>query len=181
MKTTTSLIALLISSLTVSAWGPKDEARHGWHGPPRGYGQPRKHDHTFVPDEVLRLTYHNVSIACQSRASALVNGTTPGPPLYMKPGKTTWVRVYNDMEDYNATIVSLAQLYTLECSLTICSTGMVLANDLRSSPMAHLQRRSGPFHPCTSSTTKSIQSQTTLERTFTIHTLASRWVQRQDP
>lgn len=106
MKTVFTLITFA-SIVAVSAWGPKDEAGHGWKGPPRGYGRPRKHDHTFVPDEVLRLTYHNVSIACQSRASALVNGTTPGPPIYMKPGRTTWVRVYNDMEDYNATMVSV--------------------------------------------------------------------------
>lgn len=105
MKLPLLLASVLGAILQVLAWGPHDEQRHGWRGPPRGYRHPRTHDETFVPDLVLRLTYEKVSIACQSRASVLINGTTPGPPIYMKPGKTTWVRVYNDMTDYNATMV----------------------------------------------------------------------------
>lgn len=63
------------------------------------------HDSSFVPDHVLRLTYEDVSIGCQTRPSVLVNGSLPGPELRLLPGKTTWIRVYNDMSDYNATMV----------------------------------------------------------------------------
>ncbi|KAI4611795.1 hypothetical protein J4E83_008046 [Alternaria metachromatica] len=36
--------------------------------------------------------------------SALVNGTSPGPELRLPAGKTSWVRVCNDMEEYNTTM-----------------------------------------------------------------------------
>jgi L-ascorbate oxidase len=62
------------------------------------------HDDTFVPDFVLRVTYETVDIACQSRLSVLVNGTSPGPAITLPPGKTSWIRVYNDMEDLNTTM-----------------------------------------------------------------------------
>jgi L-ascorbate oxidase len=62
------------------------------------------HDASFVPDEILRITEENVTIACESRLSVLVNGTSPGPALRLKPGKTTWIRVYNDMEHWNTTM-----------------------------------------------------------------------------
>jgi FtsP/CotA-like multicopper oxidase with cupredoxin domain len=68
-------------------------------------GRPVVHDSDFVPDHVLVVTYENTSIACQSRLSTLVNGSTPGPTLRLQPGKTSWVRVYNNMADYNLTMV----------------------------------------------------------------------------
>lgn len=68
------------------------------------YGPPQCHDSSFVPDHVLRITYENVSIACQSRPSVLVNGLTPGPALRLQPGKVSWIRVYNDMDQYNLTM-----------------------------------------------------------------------------
>ena len=71
-----------------------------------GYSHPQRHDSTFVPDHILHLTYENVSIGCQTKLSVLINGSLPGPELRLKPGKTSWIRVYNDMTDYNATIVS---------------------------------------------------------------------------
>ncbi|KAF2092143.1 multicopper oxidase [Saccharata proteae CBS 121410] len=57
----------------------------------------------FVPDHVLRMTYENISIGCQSRMSVVVNGTTPGPEIRLLAGKTSWIRVYNDMDNYNLT------------------------------------------------------------------------------
>ena len=66
------------------------------------------HDTSFAPDNVLRVSKKNISIACESRMSVVINGTSPGPPLYIPPGETTWIRVYNDMTKENLTMVSLA-------------------------------------------------------------------------
>lgn len=63
------------------------------------------HDATFTPDFYLSITYENYNVACQQRMSVLVNGTSPGPTLRLAPGKTSWVRVCNDMDAYNTTIV----------------------------------------------------------------------------
>ncbi|KAK6332886.1 hypothetical protein TWF696_002905 [Orbilia brochopaga] len=62
------------------------------------------HGRSFVPSYVLRATARNVSIACESRFSVLLNGASPGPTLHMREGQTTWVRVYNDMLEYNLTV-----------------------------------------------------------------------------
>jgi hypothetical protein len=64
------------------------------------------HDNSFHPDYILRATAQNISVACQSRYSVVINETSPGPAIYMEEGKTTWVRVYNDMPDQNLTVVS---------------------------------------------------------------------------
>ena len=63
------------------------------------------HDQTFVPDVILRGTAANVSQACINRLSVLLNGTSPGPEVRLRAGKTAWIRVYNDMDDYNLTVV----------------------------------------------------------------------------
>lgn len=63
------------------------------------------HDGGFTPDFYLSVTYENHTVACQTRMSALVNGTSPGPELRLPAGKTSWVRVCNDMEEYNTTMV----------------------------------------------------------------------------
>ncbi len=57
------------------------------------------------PDYVLVVTAKNITINCQTRYSVVFNGTTPGPPLYMKENYTTWVRVYNRLQDQNLTVV----------------------------------------------------------------------------
>ncbi|KAI0165379.1 putative multicopper oxidase [Hypoxylon sp. FL1284] len=62
------------------------------------------HDEQWQPDYVLRATFETVTMNCEQRDSVIFNGTTPGPPLYMKEGQTTWVRVYNDMNDLNFTV-----------------------------------------------------------------------------
>ena len=63
------------------------------------------HDQTFVPDVILRGTAANISQACLNRLSVLLNGTAPGPEIRIPAGKTTWIRVYNDMDDHNLTVV----------------------------------------------------------------------------
>nr|BAA24288.1 ascorbate oxidase [Acremonium sp. HI-25] len=63
-----------------------------------------KHDGGFVPDHVLRVSSRNISIACTSRQSAVVNGTSPGPELRVPAGQRTWIRVYNDLEQENLTM-----------------------------------------------------------------------------
>ena len=67
------------------------------------------HDASFVPDRILRVTAQNVSMNCESRYSVVVNGTVPGPDLRIPEGKVTWIRVYNDMNDQNLTIVRTTQ------------------------------------------------------------------------
>lgn len=76
---------------------------HAW-GPPNGYGGPRQHGADFHPDIVLRASYQNISVGCMSRASVVINGTSPGPGLRLRPGKTSWIRVYNDMDSFNLTM-----------------------------------------------------------------------------
>lgn len=66
---------------------------------------------------------------CEQRESVIFNGSTPGPPLYMKEGETTWVRVYNDMTDLNFTVVckheSAKTLPYILSNFLKLSTGMV--------------------------------------------------------
>lgn len=68
------------------------------------------HDDTFTPDNVLRISSIDAAIACTHQQSTVINGTTPGPVLTLTADETTWVRVYNDMTDQNATIVSLSSV-----------------------------------------------------------------------
>ncbi|KAK6530127.1 hypothetical protein TWF694_003496 [Orbilia ellipsospora] len=62
------------------------------------------HDSSFRPDLVLRATAQWTSIACEWRWSVLLNGTSPGPTLHLREGKTTWIRVYNDILNQNLTV-----------------------------------------------------------------------------
>ncbi|RFU31599.1 hypothetical protein B7463_g4738, partial [Scytalidium lignicola] len=63
------------------------------------------HDHTFVPDVILRVTAENVAQSClPAKSTLLVNGTSPGPEIRLVEGTTTWIRVYNDMPDQNLTM-----------------------------------------------------------------------------
>ena len=63
-----------------------------------------KHDESFTPDTTLRLSLATIQQDCQPRLSVVVNGVYPGPPVYLEPSVTTWIRVYNDA-DVNATVV----------------------------------------------------------------------------
>lgn len=69
----------------------------------------------FVPDYVLRISVGTIQQDCQPRLSTLVNGTYPGPPIYLEPDVTTWIRVYNDA-DVNATIVSYIGIVGTPCN-----------------------------------------------------------------
>lgn len=64
------------------------------------------HDETFVPDAILRVTEAPLAQSCYpSKSTVLVNGTSPGPALKIREGQTYWIRVYNDMEQNNLTMV----------------------------------------------------------------------------
>lgn len=64
------------------------------------------HDNTFVPDAILRITAENLAQSClPPKSTILINGTAPGPELRLQEGRTTWIRVYNDMQDQNLTMV----------------------------------------------------------------------------
>ncbi|KAL5338357.1 Cupredoxin [Aspergillus crustosus] len=63
-----------------------------------------RHDHHFHPDHILRVTAKNYTEACDVRYSVLINGSSPGPELRLREGKTSWIRVYNDIPDLNTTI-----------------------------------------------------------------------------
>lgn len=64
-----------------------------------------KHDSSFIPDIVLRVSAEVIQLNCQPRLSTLINGTYPAPAIYLEPEVTTWIRVYNDA-DVNTTVVS---------------------------------------------------------------------------
>lgn len=51
------------------------------------------------------MTRNKVNMACRYRDSVVVNGTSPGPEIRLKPEQTTWIRVYNDMDNENLTMV----------------------------------------------------------------------------
>lgn len=62
-------------------------------------------DADFEPEYVLFATEEDITINCETRRSVVFNGTSPGPPLHMQEGKTTWIRVYNYVADKNTTVV----------------------------------------------------------------------------
>lgn len=64
------------------------------------------HDLDWAPEYVIVATEMDVTQNCQTRPSVVFNGTSPGPPIFLMEGQTTWVRAYNHMADKNLTIVS---------------------------------------------------------------------------
>lgn len=68
-------------------------------------GELTLHGDDFQPDQILRITAKNISVACEERYSAVINGTSPGPELRLPAGQVSWIRVYNDMTDSNLTMV----------------------------------------------------------------------------
>lgn len=64
------------------------------------------HDSTFTPDIVLSVTRRNVSVAGIERYSTLINNSLPAPVLTIPEDQVMWIRVYNDMNDANVTMVS---------------------------------------------------------------------------
>ncbi|KAL7917227.1 Cupredoxin [Trichoderma austrokoningii] len=66
--------------------------------------QAHVHDESFVPDAVLTITQENIGLGGIERYSTQVNGSVPGPTLYLPEDKVFWIRVYNNMKDENLTI-----------------------------------------------------------------------------
>lgn len=82
-------------------------------------GTTQCHDETFVPDAVLLITSENTTQSClPAKPVVLVNGTTPGPEIRLQEGQTYWIRVYNDMTDANATMVSTPIFDPMRAKLT---------------------------------------------------------------
>ena len=63
------------------------------------------HNASFIPDAVLRVTLQNINVGGIRRLTTLVNGSLPGPELRIPEQEVTWIRVYNDMQDQNLTMV----------------------------------------------------------------------------
>ena len=64
------------------------------------------HDDSFIPDAILRVTTQNISLGGIEKLTTLINGSVPGPELRVPENETAWIRVFNDMEDRNLTMVS---------------------------------------------------------------------------
>lgn len=64
------------------------------------------HDDFFTPDAILRVTVQNVSLGGIRKLTTLVNGSIPGPELRVPENETAWIRVFNDMDGQNLTMVS---------------------------------------------------------------------------
>jgi FtsP/CotA-like multicopper oxidase with cupredoxin domain len=71
-----------------------------------GIKAPMRHGPSWKPEYVLVATAENITINCQSRYSTVFNGTSPGPTIRLEEGRTTWVRVWNRIENENVTVVS---------------------------------------------------------------------------
>lgn len=66
------------------------------------------HDESFVPDAFLVFTVDTISQSCVAeKPTVLINGTSPGPEVRLQEGRTSWIRVYNNIADMNVTMVSL--------------------------------------------------------------------------
>lgn len=99
----TTYLLFLISNLTLAANNGQQVQVH-------------IHNESFTPDIILRITAENYTQACHERYSVLINGSSPGPEIRLQEGQTTWIRVYNDMEGENVTMVAALSL----SSCTIC-------------------------------------------------------------
>ena len=89
---------------------------HGLARATQGSFVVRHDDDSFQPDYILRVTAQNFSQACMERYSVVVNGSFPGPELHLQEDSVSWIRVYNDLEALNLTMVrdgfSFADVYT---------------------------------------------------------------------
>ncbi|KAI0458898.1 L-ascorbate oxidase [Xylaria acuta] len=62
------------------------------------------HDESWQPGYAIYATQEDITVNCEHRLSVVLNGTYPGPTLYLKEGQTTWIRVYNHLPDLNLTL-----------------------------------------------------------------------------
>ncbi|KAF2788279.1 multicopper oxidase [Melanomma pulvis-pyrius CBS 109.77] len=83
----------------------------------------QRHDASFSPDHVLYATAGNVTIDCESRYSVLLNGSTPGPAIYLEEGKTSWIRVFNKIPDDNLTRLTSQHWHGLTARVAPYSDG----------------------------------------------------------
>jgi FtsP/CotA-like multicopper oxidase with cupredoxin domain len=68
---------------------------------------PMRHDSSFTPDFVLRITEQPFTQSCITKTEViLVNGTSPGPEIRLTEGNIYWIRVFNDMDNKNLTMVT---------------------------------------------------------------------------
>ena len=65
------------------------------------------HDASFIPDVVLRVTSQQMNIGGNIQSFPVVNGTYPGPTVDLTGGQRTWIRVYNDLQGENLTMVGV--------------------------------------------------------------------------
>ncbi|PNS18161.1 Iron transport multicopper oxidase [Sphaceloma murrayae] len=68
------------------------------------YARAYTHGASFTPDYVLEATHQSIEIGCATRGSVVINGTSPGPTIYLREGQTTWIRVFNRIPGDNFTI-----------------------------------------------------------------------------
>ena len=89
--------------------------------------QPIFHDDLFVPDFVLRVNKQEFTQSCMTKSEViLVNNTSPGPEIRLTEGNIYWIRVYNDMDKENVTMVSQSPaLRSVQESYLLLSIGMV--------------------------------------------------------
>jgi hypothetical protein len=66
------------------------------------------HDSSFSPDFILRVTKELFTQSCITKLDViLINGTTPGPEIRLVEGNIYWIRVFNDMDNQNLTMVGI--------------------------------------------------------------------------
>ena len=75
------------------------------------------HDSSFLPHATLRVTKQEVTQSCITKPGVvLVNGTSPGPEIRLIEGQVFWIRVYNDIDNDNLTMVLAFQFLFREVS-----------------------------------------------------------------
>jgi hypothetical protein len=120
---------------------------------------PQTHDRSFIPNHVLRVTRKEIGVGGIRRYTTLVNDTLPGPELHIPEGQLVWIRVYNDMNDANLTMVreikddGLTTISKLTTMALFNSTGMVSLRQPRHSQTAPPWQANGPSHRTTTLTT----------------------------
>lgn len=62
------------------------------------------HSSDFTPDHVIRIKTQNITQACDTRLSMVVNNTVPAPAIRLQSGRSYYIRVYNDMNHHNLTM-----------------------------------------------------------------------------
>jgi hypothetical protein len=98
-----------LSTLVLSVWHPVNNINGT---------APVRHDASFSPDYSRRVTQRPFSQSCITKLDViLVNGTSPGPEIRLLEGNVYWIRVYNDMDNQNLTMVPYSLLGRLGQSL----------------------------------------------------------------